>query len=851
MDPKTLDADGMRRSDIQNTRLWLVLGVLLLNLFVIGILALSLARDYKLQHQEASTTTLNLAGTLEQSVDEMLQKIDLILVTITDELQTQLSDGGISKERTDGVLERHLSRLPGIYNLLATDRSGVITYGTERNDDAAKVSDGISIAERDYFIRVRNEPDAGLVISKPYKGKLSNQWTIAVARRYNHQDGSFAGMVFAPIRVDYFVSMFSKVNLGKKGVVSLLDGEPSIIARYPEPSGTGSAVGFKLTIPSVLNLIRSGKEEATFTVVSGVDKVERTFSYRKVPGHSLFILVGLGTEDYMEAWRKEAVLNVALGACFVFFTCLLAWLVHRGLKQREHDLRALGESEERYRSLFDGVPTAIFRSTPSGRILNANPAYVHLLGYPGREALMAVNASNLYVHPEEREQWQSVLEREGLVRGFEVRLRRYDGTTIWVRISSRAVRDNKGQVQYCEGTIEDITERKRAEAERSKLEEQLRQSQKMETVGLLAGGVAHDFNNLLTPILGYTEMLICGFPQDDSRRVQLEQVNRAAERAKELTHELLAFSRKQILELKTVDLGDIIRRFESMLRRTIRENISIQVGISPSLSLVRADKGQIEQVLVNLSINAQDAMPEGGTLMIEAMDVDLDESYTSKNPEIVPGPYVMLAVSDTGTGMDEQTMQHVFEPFFTTKESGKGTGLGLSTVYGIVSQHGGSITVYSEKNRGSTFKVFLSRVTEEGARAEEYLPLPDEVVRGVETVLVVEDNEMVRTLACDTLESLGYRVLAAESPIICIELVKGYEGPISLLLTDVVMPGMNGRELFNILGRTRPELRVLFMSGYSSNVIGHHGVLDEGVNFIQKPFSVHALSKKIRKVLDS
>jgi signal transduction histidine kinase/CheY-like chemotaxis protein/HAMP domain-containing protein len=395
-----------------------------------------------------------------------------------------------------------------------------------------------------------------------------------------------------------------------------------------------------------------------------------------------------------------------------------------------------------------------------------------------------------------------------------------------------------------------LIERRKAEEDRHKMQDRLLQAQKMETVGLLAGGIAHDFNNLLTPILGYSEMMLSSFEPGDLRHSQLQHILGAAERARDLIKRLLAFSRKQVIELKRIDLGDLISRFESVLRRTILENIRMEIKIAPDLGMIRADAGQLEQILLNLSINAQDAMPEGGVLTIEAMNIELDEIYTSRHPEIMPGPYVMFAVSDTGTGMDQKTIQHIFEPFFTTKELGKGTGLGLSTVYGIVKQHGGSISVYSEEHHGSTFKVFLPR-----AVSEDFLPekanLREPAASGSETILVVEDDDMVRTFVRNVLEKLGYTVVSAEAPDSCVEIAKRFEGNISLLVTDLVMPGMNGRQLYELLHDMRPGMKVLFMSGYTTDIGGRRGVLDEGAPFIQKPFSMHALSHKVRQVLDS
>jgi two-component system, cell cycle sensor histidine kinase and response regulator CckA len=514
------------------------------------------------------------------------------------------------------------------------------------------------------------------------------------------------------------------------------------------------------------------------------------------------------------------------------------------LKGTMEDLR---RSEEKYRGIFENSMEGFFQSTLEGRFLTANPSMAVLLGYDSPADLTSHVTDigrQLFVRPEDREETVATLLSEGKVSGREIQLRRKDGEVVWVSVHERLLRGPDGVPLHVDGFIHDVTERR-------KLEAQLLQSRKMESVGLLAGGVAHDFNNLLTPILGYAEIMASSFTEGDPLFGLLEEIRSAAERARDLTQQLLAFSRKQVMVLKTVDLGEIIRRFKDILRRTIRENIHIEIAISPSLSAVRADAGQIEQVLLNLSINAQDAMPsEGGALVIEAADVDFGESYSAHHPETPPGQYVMLAVSDTGAGMDEQTLEHIFDPFFTTKEPGKGTGLGLSTVYGIVKQHGGSINVYSEKSHGSTFKILLPRAAEERV-AMDQAPPSAAPVQGTETILVAEDEETVRRLACTMLGSLGYRVLAADTVESCIALAGAHRGRIDLLLTDVIMPKMNGRELYNVLQRGQRDLKVLFMSGYSGSVITHHGVLDEGMQFIQKPFTLRALSAKVRLVLDS
>jgi two-component system cell cycle sensor histidine kinase/response regulator CckA len=506
---------------------------------------------------------------------------------------------------------------------------------------------------------------------------------------------------------------------------------------------------------------------------------------------------------------------------------------------------ALLESEQRFRILAEASFEGIALSE-KGILQDVNDQFASMLGRDRNELIGQPVIT--FIAPQHRDLTAEAIRR-GRLDPYESLLLRKDGTTFPVESRARTTQVGDRQVRVT--AIRDITERKKAESEQAKLKEQLFQSQKMETVGLLAGGIAHDFNNLLTPILGYSEILMRGLPEEDPNRLKLEYIQQAADLAKGLTRRLLAFGRKQMLELQVIHLGDVIHEFEHVLHRTIRENIQIRIHTAPSLGMVRADKGQIGQVLLNLSINAQDAMPEGGVLTIESRDIDLDESYTSTHLEVAPGPYVMLSVSDTGMGMDEQTLEHVFEPFFTTKELGRGTGLGLATVYGIVKQHNGSLSVYSEQNHGSIFKIFLPRTGEERKQSGERLIQPDRIKRGNETVLVVEDDEKVRTLVCRMLEDLGYLVLAAESVDHCLEMTKSHPGIIHLLLADVIMPKKNGKELYVLLKRGRPGLKVLFMSGYPRNVIGRHGVLDIGINFLQKPFTLAALAQKTRKILDS
>ena len=437
----------------------------------------------------------------------------------------------------------------------------------------------------------------------------------------------------------------------------------------------------------------------------------------------------------------------------------------------------------------------------------------------------------------------------------------------WLHTKKIPITGDDGVPKYLLGISEDITERRamveevrrlnddleRRVEERTRAlresEEQLRQSQKIEAIGRLAGGIAHDFNNLLSVILSYGELMSGGLPKDDPLQDELLEVRRAAQRAADLTRQLLAFSRQQVLSPKVTDLNVVLSNMDRMLSRLIGEHIEVRTRATTDLGMVMVDPSQIEQVVMNLVVNARDALPSGGILTLETANVDLDEAYAAEHADVVPGPHVMLAVTDNGTGMDKITKGRIFEPFFTTKPQGKGTGLGLSTVFGIVKQSGGHIWVYSEVGKGTSFKIYLPRVQQKVHVSSDNTRAS--APRGTETVLLVEDEEQVRVLAKNVLGRFGYHVLVAENAHKALEIVNGHEGTIHLLLTDVVMPKMSGRELAEKVTPLRPKTKILFMSGYTADTVVHHGELGPGVAFLQKPITPDMLVRKVREVLDA
>jgi PAS domain S-box-containing protein len=495
-------------------------------------------------------------------------------------------------------------------------------------------------------------------------------------------------------------------------------------------------------------------------------------------------------------------------------------------------------------SILQRVRNLVLVSGPDGGITYASPSVKQVLGYEPAEVLGDAWWELTIEDPVERQRERTLVARAA--RGeipprssfLERPVRTRDGKMRWI-----LWHDSKGPGDLLIGVGVDVTERR-------VLEEQFRQAQKMEAVGRLAGGVAHDFNNILTAIIGYSDLLLRSASLSEEDRRDLAEIRDAADRAARLTKQLLTFSRKQVVQIQPVNLNDLVQGMEPMLKRLLGEDVTLTTALAPDLAAVEADPGQLEQVIMNLAVNARDAMPDGGQLTIETRNVELDAEYAATHANVVPGRYVLLAVSDTGHGMDESVRAHLFEPFFTTKPRGQGTGLGLATVHGIVHQSGGHIWAYSEVGYGTTMKVYLPRGGQEAAPLEREADA-SAWPRGTETILVVEDDAGVRKLVISTLAACGYQVLVASTGSAAVELAHNHAGAIHLLVTDVVMPEMNGRAIAQALAAGRPGLPVLYMSGYPDEAMMRHGVLEPGIELIQKPFTPGALARRVREVLDA
>src|SRR5690348_7469608 len=516
-------------------------------------------------------------------------------------------------------------------------------------------------------------------------------------------------------------------------------------------------------------------------------------------------------------------------------------IVNRDTTERKRAEEALQRSEADFRSLVEDAPYGIYRASVTGRLMQVNPALRKMLGYEQEPELLGKDlATDVFLHNGEYQRLAELLTRTEEVKDIEMEWKKHDETPIIVRCSGRRMNDEHGDPACFEVFSEDVSEKR-------VLEKQLRMAQKMEAIGRLSGGIAHDFNNLLGVIIGYSRVLRRSLGPENELTEHAVEIEKAGERAAAMTKQLLAFSRQQVLTPEVLNLNTLVTDMEKMLPRLLGEDIEVSLSLDPALGSVKADQSQIHQVIMNLAVNARDAMPDGGKLKIQTANAHLDPQYTRTHPGSRVGDYICLSVIDTGTGMDPGILAHIFEPFFTTKERGKGTGLGLATVYGIVKQSNGYIWVDSSPGEGASFQIYLPLHV--GQAAEESLP-GSEKLTGSEKILLVEDSEPLKKLAQKFLEAAGFRVQSAGSGEEALEVAARYGGTFDLLLTDVVMPGMNGRVLAEQLLPRQPGMRVLYMSGYTDSFIAGHGVLEPGTHLLHKPFTDEVLIRKVREVLD-
>jgi PAS domain S-box-containing protein len=715
------------------------------------------------------------------------------------------------------------------------------------------------LADRDYA-RALMDGYMGTYFGEPIIGRFTAKAQFVTARARRSPTGRFDGGMFVSVDQDYFTDFWRATARTGDGAVTMFRADGVLLAT------TGTAVQALERLPETSVLVARAKlaDQGVFLAPSGVTGIERLFGFKKLGRYPVYVAYTVTAESVLAPWRDQLIrygmLTLLISLSLVAMTLLTMRYVHlqeasanrlansteqlheevRVREQAEADMR---RSQEDFRYLYLKTPVMLHSINREGRLINVSDFWVEQMGY-SREEVIGRRFSEFMAEPSRlhaREIGRTALIEEGYRRQVPYQLVRKDGSVIDVLMNALAQRDEHGEFVRSLSVTFDVTDWKRTEA-------QLRQSQKMEAIGQLTGGVAHDLNNLLTVIMAGLERAGRSAADDARLHRALETAQRGAERAASLTAQLLAFSRRQPLEPKAVEASRLLTRMAELLRRTLGEAIEIETVSSGGLWPAYCDPSQLENALVNLALNARDAMPGGGKLTLEAGNAHLDHDYAQANPEVRPGRYAMIAVTDTGCGMSPEIIEHAFEPFFTTKPEGRGTGLGLSQVFGFVKQSDGHLKIYSELDHGTTVKIYLPRAPAGAADVEERAR-PDASPRGTETLLVVEDDADVRSAVVEMVEDLGYAVEEAANPDDAVEILK--TKPIDLLFTDVVMPGtMKSTELAELARKLRPGIKVLFTSGYSENAIVHHGRLDAGVQLITKPYKRDQLARRLRLMLD-
>ncbi len=829
------------------------------------------------ERDNAEQRALQLARRIATRVDDHVNTVDALLVSLSRTVRVDRA-GGAHNDSLLASVSRDLGTR--FLNLSVAAADGLVVGLSNAAGSRAR---HISVLDRAYFqnaIATR-----GLGIGKPMIGRVSHEYSLALGRAILDARGNPIGVVAASTLLDQLRAILIPNDLPPGAVVTLTDSDGVVLARTEDAD---EWIGHDISALATVRDARHSREGVM--EMTGADSVTRLSGFATASRVPWQVFVGIPSAVALARVREQERNAFLLGIASLLVSLGMAWALARGIAgpvraltadadafaagdlSRRTTVRPDGElgtlaftfdrmadalerrssqlvtSETRYRSLFDTLPLPMWVvDRDSMRFLAVNQAAVDRYGY-SRDEMLGMTVLEIR-RPEKHQYVREKLaeDREQTMRGKLTQHITRTGEELDVEISSDDFTYGGRRARLV--VVNDVTERRRTESALLASQEQLRQSQKMEAIGSLAGGIAHDFNNLLTAILGYCDLALEGIPPDSTASEDVAEVRRAAQRAAELTHQLLAFSRRQVLKPRVFSLGTAVAQTEKILRRLISENIALEISVCPQQPLVCADPTQLEQVILNLAVNARDAMPRGGRLRLATGAVTFDTPHATAGRNLPPGIYAMLAVSDTGTGIVPEVRDRLFEPFFTTKPRGQGTGLGLATVYGIMQQSGGGIEVASVPGNGTTFVLYFPLAAADAPADSASEPQRDVNPRGEGTILLAEDDEAVRAIAREALERAGYHVLAAADGSAALALASAHDGTIDLLLTDVIMPGMNGRELAATLTRRRPGIRVLFASGYTDNVLEGQDALAPGVTLLDKPFTPAVLAAKVRDVL--
>jgi PAS domain S-box-containing protein len=773
----------------------------------------------------------SIAGVIEEQTTRTIQNVDQTLEAARQKL-AELGDVDLAKEQpARAILRGQLVDRPFIRAIWVLDATGRIVY----DSDVGNV--GRSVADRPYFKVYQDQPTTGFEITAPFISRSTGEWAVAATRPWRRADGTLLGVVVGALELKFLDRVWN-IGSGEEIAITLLHRNGTLLMRSPFSE---KVMGRSFAESPLFTKLLTAAPAGVYQNVSVADSQWRILAYRTLSAYpNLVIVAGQTLERVLAPWHRYATFAVAgwLLACVVL-TLLSIWLFGEWKRRQA--------TESRYRELFDANPHPTFLVDPETmQLLAVNDAAIKHYGW-SRDEFMSMNLADLGAPPAASAPGRADDDLPGSPAGHAARHRTKSGTPIDVDITTRRIAFGGLQAELT--VVEDVTAQNEARRVHRASEAQLRQAQKMEAVGQLTGGVAHDFNNMLTVIIGNAETIYEGLPGDSPLRPICDQVLKAAEGSAALTHRLLAFSRQQPLQPRRTDITRKVSDMDALLRRTLGEHIDIRLVASPDIWSVIIDPVQLESAILNLAINARDAMPAGGRLTIEISNVQLDGDYVATDPDAVAGDFVLVAVSDSGAGMTPEVMLRAFDPFFTTKEVGKGSGLGLSMVYGFVRQSGGHVKIYSEVGHGSSIKMYLPRATGGAEHEKPVEAAPRAMPPDSASILVVEDDSMVRNHVAAQLTRMGYRVAVADSGQAALAVLA--DNKFDLLFTDIVMPGgMTGRDLAAEAIKRFPEMKILLTSGYTQNAFQHQGELG-GLHLLSKPYRQHELAAKLREVLEA